>query len=284
MSDGAKILDKSLRVLRAFTPETPVLTAAELSRVTGVSLSAVYRFVATFRAHGLLELAEPGRLQVGFGLLDLASSVLNRLEIRRVARPVLEDLQSTTRLTAFLTVLRDRHAICVETVESGGEVRVCPEVGKRRPLHAGAPAKVLLAFMEPSRRLQVLRGALPRFTARTVVDPSVLDRQLIRIRARGYTISEGEFLPGVRAIAVPVRDQEGRVEASLSVAGLGAHLSPAQALAILPLLCSGADRISLALRHRSASESSDRSRRRLAPAQRRVAAASRSPRTGDSRP
>jgi IclR family transcriptional regulator, KDG regulon repressor len=246
-AEGAKILAKSLRLLRAFTPETPVLTSAELSRMTGLSLSAVYRFVATFRAYGLLELAGPGRLRAGVGLLELASTVLNRLEIRQVALPVLQELRDGTRTTAFLTVLRDLHAICIETVESAGAVRVCPEIGKRRPLHAGAPAKVLLAFLDAATLSRVLRSGLARVTEKTVVEPSVLDRQLRQIHTRGYAISEGEFLPGVRAVAVPIRDGHGRVEASLAVAALGANLSSAQALALVPRLRAGAACISRAL-------------------------------------
>jgi DNA-binding IclR family transcriptional regulator len=246
-AEGAKILAKSLRLLRAFTPETPVLTSAELSRMTGLSLSAVYRFVATFRAYGLLELAGPGRLRAGLGLLELASTVLNRLEIRQVVLPVLQELRDGTRTTAFLTVLRDLHAICIETVESAGAVRVCPEIGKRRPLHAGAPAKVLLAFLDAATLSRVLRSGLARVTEKTVVEPSVLDRQLRQIHTRGYAISEGEFLPGVRAVAVPIRDGHGRVEASLAVAALGANLSSAQALALVPRLRAGAACISRAL-------------------------------------
>ncbi len=245
---GTKTLAKSLRLLQAFTAERPTLTAEELARRAGLPLSSVYRFLATFREFGLIEPdGAPGRFRPGLGLLELARTVLNGLDIRRVARRHLEELQAATNATAFLTVLRGERAVCVEIVESAAAVRVCQAVGESRPLHAGAPARVLLAFQDPAVIEAVLAQKLPRLTPRTPTDPKVLRQRLAATRARGYAVTAGEFIPNACAVAVPIRDAEGRVAASLALAAPVHQLTVARAVELVPLLRARAAEISAAL-------------------------------------
>jgi DNA-binding IclR family transcriptional regulator len=234
------------------TADTPTVTARELSERSGVSLSAVYRFLATFREFELIEPDpdSPGRFRAGVGLLALASSVLNRLDIRRLALRPLSEVQQATGATAFLTLLQGEAAICVEKVESAEAIRICPEVGKRRSLHAGAPAKILLAFMDAEGRERVLGEALVRITPKTVTNPAILRRQLSMIRAREWAITEGEFLAGACAAAVPIRDRGGAVTASLAIAAPTALLSPTRALRFVPLLRRAAEEVSAGLGYR----------------------------------
>jgi DNA-binding IclR family transcriptional regulator len=253
-ADGARIVARSLRLLRTLTTDAPALSAVELSRRTGLSISSVYRFLTTFRAHRLIEVDGTGRFQPGLGLLELAAPLLNGLDIRRASLPALQGLQATTGATAFLTVLRGNRAICVEKVESDATVRVCPEVGRSRPLHAGAPAKVLFAFMDTAQRDAVLGGALERVTRKTLVDRRALARQLDRIRGRGYAISQSEFLPATRAVAVPVRDRGGAVVASLAIAATTAQLTPEGARRFVPVLVARAREVSATLGYRESQE------------------------------
>ena len=246
-NEGARIVAKALRLLRVFSAETPVLTAVELSGRSGLSLSAVYRFLATFREHRLVEVDGAGGFRPGMGLLELAAPLLNALDVRRACLPSLQDLSSATGATAFLTLRRGDRAVCVEKVESDFGVRVSPEVGGSRPLHAGAPAKILLAFMPPEARDAYLTGSLERTTRHTLVDPSALAIHLRRIRSAGYAISQGEFLVGCRAVAVPVRDRYGDVFASLSIAATNEQLPLVRARALVPALAVQAERASSTL-------------------------------------
>lgn len=261
---ATKTLAKSLRLLQAFTLERPSLTAAELARHAGLPVSSVYRFLATFRDFGLIEPdGAPGRFRAGLGLLEMARTVLGGLDIRRVALRPLQELRAATNATAFLTVLRGDRAVCVEVVESVAAVRLCQDVGESRPLHAGAPARVLLAFQAPETVEAVLAQGLPRVTDRTLTDPEILRRRLAAIRARGYAVTAGEFIPNACAVAVPVRGAEGRVTASLALAAPVQQLSLARAAALAPMLEARAAEISAALGYRGPDPSA--SARRISP-------------------
>ena len=78
--------------------------------------------------------------------------------------------------------------------------------------------KVLLAALPPQRLAEVL--ALPSRSGLTphVVRPvEELEEELARVRARGWALADEELAPGVRSVAVPVRDGTGEVRAAMNV-------------------------------------------------------------------
>src|ERR1019366_1065758 len=91
-------------------------------------------------------------------------------------------------------------------------------VGARRPAYAGSLGKCLLsglaseAFEGVLKRVE-LRGGTPT----TIVDPTVLAKEVALVRHRGYAINNGEFFPGVVGIGVPIRDREGGVVAAINI-------------------------------------------------------------------
>lgn len=127
--------------------------------------------------------------------------------------------------------------VCVPPRRSGGfrgrggcpgeqsPLRLTLPVGTPWPLHAGASNRVLLAFLPPPQREEILRQPLRRITPRTITDPARLRRELDRVRRRGFAYSVGELTPGVAAVAVPVLAQ-GRLLGGLTVAGPEARLTP----------------------------------------------------------
>jgi DNA-binding IclR family transcriptional regulator len=77
--------------------------------------------------------------------------------------------------------------------------------------------KVLLAFMDPRERKSILSGALESFTPYTITRAGNLERELVKVRRRGYAIDREEITRGIMCAAAPVADGEGRVLAAISV-------------------------------------------------------------------
>ena len=82
---------------------------------------------------------------------------------------------------------------------------------------------MFLALGGPDRLHALLSGAtggLRRYTARTLVNPRRLHRDLTETAGRGYGINLGEAEDGVVAVAAPVCDGSGgEVIAAISVTG-----------------------------------------------------------------
>jgi IclR family pca regulon transcriptional regulator len=75
-------------------------------------------------------------------------------------------------------------------------------------------------------------------TAKTTTDPAKLRAKLLETRLRGFALVDQELEEGVTSLAVPIRDAEGKVVASVNVGTQARRLSPAalQRAALKPLL------------------------------------------------
>ncbi len=67
-------------------------------------------------------------------------------------------------------------------------------------------------------RESVLATPLERSTPRTLVDPDAIRDAATQARARGYATEDGEWRPGLRAVAAPVFAGAGDALAALGVA------------------------------------------------------------------
>ncbi len=157
--------------------------------------------------------------------------------------PFLDDLSRRVGEGTSLATFRDGVVTVVAKRESEGPVRVVQEVGAERPIYCTAVGKALGAWL-PQQELEgiMARTAFERKTARTILTPVALRRELARIRATGFAIDNEEHMEGIRCIATPVRDHSGRVCASLCVVGPTSRL-PQRRLAEIrrPLAAVAAD-------------------------------------------
>lgn len=221
--------DRTIDVLLLFNERQPVLSASEVSRQLGMPRSTTYRYLQTLRSYGFIEDDEAhGGIRLGPRVFQLARVARQGLGLSEVALPAMRRLAAQTGEAVLLTRRSGTQVVCVERVESEHPVRLSYERGHVLPLHAGASAKVILAFTPPAEVDGLLArvGPLPRFTDRTVTDPSTLREQLAEIRGAGYAVSHGEVDEGVLGIAAPILWADGRVAAGLSVAALAQRIRP----------------------------------------------------------
>jgi IclR family acetate operon transcriptional repressor len=100
----------------------------------------------------------------------------------------------------------------VEIVESAHPLRYELQLNRWLPVHAGATGLAIMAFLpEEERRTIVARSRLDPVTERTIQDPVFLQRELERIRHRGYACTHGQRIPGAVGLAAPVWGPDGRV-------------------------------------------------------------------------
>ncbi|MQW76808.1 helix-turn-helix domain-containing protein [Nocardioides sp. dk4132] len=194
----------------------------EVAEAMGLSKSAVHRVLTSLRRGGLVELDErTRRYSLGVGALRLGLSYLDRIDVRRLARPVLEDLAERTGETATLSVLLgERDRIYVDQVTPEREVIMSVSLGEPYPLHAGASSRVFLAFLPDAQRERYLAGGpLASVRAATIVDDVGLREDLLRVRAQGWARSAGERQDGAASVAAPVLRHDGSPAAVISVCG-----------------------------------------------------------------
>ena len=243
---------RALSALSAFTVERPELTVGEFSRRLGVHKSTASRLLATLEAAGFVRQDErAGRYALGLRLLEVAGVLLATLELRQVAGPALAGLGQATRETVNLAVWEAGEAVNVLQVPSPRPIQYVGWVGRRTPAHASATGKALLAFQPAGVVEALLAAPLRRYTARTLVAPAALRRELERVRARGYAEAVEEFQEELSAVAAPIRDADGRICAVISVSAPTYRTPPERLAEHARLACRAAADVSRLLGYAS---------------------------------
>ncbi|MGW2063359.1 IclR family transcriptional regulator [Streptomyces sp. NPDC055775] len=219
---GAQAVQRALDVLHCFHDNGSDLSASDLARRLELSVSTAHRLARTLLAAGFLEQdARTSRYRLGPAVTELGRLSYHQRGLH-LAAPELTDLAERTGATADLALRSGPHAVIV----AGGSVT--PKVGLRRPLHSTALGKVLLAWARPGDGGPSSLPPLPAFTDRTIVERAALEAELVRVRADGYALNDGESAYGVRTLAVPVLDGTGHVRFALAVRATPALITQAR--------------------------------------------------------
>lgn len=210
----------------------------ELARRTGVNASTVSRVLATLAADGYVDQAPSGRYRLGVRLVQLGNAVVDRLDLRELAQPILRELVGSVGETATLSVSGEHEAITVDFAQSQASVQSVAQVGRPSVAHATATGKVMLAFGHAT----VPPGPLRRYTSRTIADPRMLARVIEKVRVAGWADAVGEREEDLAALAAPVRGSRGELAAIVGVQGPVSRLdTAARRAALAPLLAAAAE-------------------------------------------
>ncbi len=213
-------------------------TLSEISRKLSIPKSTVSLLLEHLCERGFIMTdMVTRRYQVGPSLVQLSYLVTGQQKLTRIARPYLEWLSRETTEDVYLGVRTGTQVIYVDKVEGAQSVRLNIGIGFPRPMHSTALGRIFLAYGGDGllEQVVVVRG-LPKITDHTVTDIEILRAELERVRARGFSISDGESVEGVCALAAPIRDHSGEVVAALSVSGVRSRIIGNQQFVVESLL------------------------------------------------
>jgi IclR family acetate operon transcriptional repressor len=211
-------IDRAVAILRCFDARQPEIGISDLARRTGLSTSTVHRLLVSMVDNDLVRQSSDRRYSLGPLVIQLGrnggipSTLLDAaLPVARVAR---DEVDETVGIHELLPT---GHRAVIEQVESRQELRrTYTELHVPLPIAHGAPGKAMLAFLPAERREWWLAQGIDPATPTTIADPALLRAQLAEIRERGWSYSDAERTPGIRAVAAPVFDHTGAVMGALA--------------------------------------------------------------------
>ncbi|MEU1173521.1 IclR family transcriptional regulator domain-containing protein [Streptomyces microflavus] len=210
-------LERGLDVLRTLTDASCGLTLAETAKRTGMTRAAARRFLLTLVELGYARF-DGREFSLRPRVLELGRAYLSSLRLPDVAQPALERLASEVRETTSLTVLDGDEIVYVARVHGFRILTVSITVGTRFPAYATSTGRVLLAGLEDSALDAYLtRVDLRPYTAGTTTSRERLVQEIHRVRCQGWAIVDQELEQGLRSVAAPVRDAEGRTIAAVNI-------------------------------------------------------------------
>jgi IclR family transcriptional regulator, pca regulon regulatory protein len=243
--DFIEALARGLDVIRAFQPRQPVMSLAAVAGAAGLARPTARRILITLEQMGYVR-GVSGGYELTPRVLELGMCYVLSRSLWEVARPHMEALVTRTHESSSIAQLDGSDIVYVTRVAVPKIVGLAVTIGTRFPAMQTSLGKVLLAALPPEEAERVL--AEP---SRSGIHPRVVpDREqraaaLREVRARGWALTDEELAAGIRSVAAPLRDGDGRVIASLNVNTHAAE-TPVEVLTgdYLPLLLQTAGAIS----------------------------------------
>ena len=213
-------LENGINILKVMA-QGGAMTLSEIAARTDMDRSGCHRYLLTFRDLGLAAKEESGGYRLTPMLFEISMTYVNRLEVRQVVRPFMEEMSQKYAETVNLAMKDGDHIVFLEKIQSTRNYRAEISTGTRHPLYCTALGKAILAFQARTEREAYMERHpdLKTYTPKTITAPGDLSEELAATRARGFSIDDEEYFSGLRCVAAPVMDRGGLPNYSIGLAG-----------------------------------------------------------------
>jgi IclR family transcriptional regulator, pca regulon regulatory protein len=243
-ADFIEGIAKGMAVLESFDTERQRLNATQAAERAGLTRAAARRHLLTLAHLGYLD-TDGSQYWLSAKVLRFSGSYLASARLPRMLQPSLNRLAALTRESFSAVVLDGDEVVIVARSASIGGLRLMAyglHLGARLPAHATSTGRVLLAAKPRAEFSAWLKGReLPRLTPRTTVEHPAFRAIVAQVRLDDFAVAREEHELGVHALAVPLRNMQGKTVAALNVVAAPERLEPvAMQKDLLPLLLDAA--------------------------------------------
>jgi DNA-binding IclR family transcriptional regulator len=203
---GSRSSMRALDVFQAYQKARRPLSLTELSQHAEIPVSTCHAVMKLLAQEGFLYFvsareAYPTRL-----LWQIAEEIRRRDPMVEMLEAPLAALRDEVDETVLLGARQGDQVVYLLVLEGAQAIRYSSSIGAHKPLHSSAIGKLMLASLPTAALDGWLKGnALKRSTERTLTSAAALRDDLSATRERGYSITRGENVSDVMAMAAPVR-------------------------------------------------------------------------------
>jgi IclR family transcriptional regulator, pca regulon regulatory protein len=225
-AEFVEALAKGLAILESFDAAHAEMTLSEVARRVGLSPAAARRSLITLQALGYVR--QQGKLfHLRPKIMTLGSAFYYSARVDEVLQPDLRELVEKFGDASSVGTLDGDDVIYIAHVSVQRARRAAAVIGARYPACATSLGRVLLAALPDDALERYLAGVRPAaLTSKTITDPAQLRREILAVREAGYSTTVDQLDYGITALAVPIRNVEGRTIAALNTSGYTGIVTP----------------------------------------------------------
>ena len=196
-----------------------------LARELDLSKSSLHGILHSLMEGKWLQKTDTGGFAFTSHFQNLLQQPASKAQIKDTARPFMDYLAEHINESVFLGLKNADKVVIQECVQGPKEMRISARIGNGIPLLAGAIGKIFLSDLNQAQLKQFLKkNRPPKFTDKSICDLDKYRAEVEKARKQGYALDNEEYLPGVRAVAVPIK-QNGRITAGLWIVGFSSQLN-----------------------------------------------------------
>ena len=218
-------LARGLEVLRCFGARDRWLTQQEIVKRTGLAKPTIARLVHTLTELGHLTYSEAlHRYALGAETLTLGFSALGQMDIRRIARPLLQALSEHTQAAVHLAVSDSLSMFLIDTYRHSTSFVV--DIGSRVPIATTSMGRAYLSALPADARRRMMEDLRQAHGAEWPRLEKAIDEALVEYQELGYCLALGDWRREVNAIAAPLLLPDASEPVVFACSGAAFQLEP----------------------------------------------------------
>ena len=211
---------KAFELLNAFTVEKNTWGVRELAQKTGYNKSTVYRILNTLSVLNVIHQNSNDKYSLGSKLFELGNRVSIYKSIRKLSSDSIKKTALEIQETVLLSIIKDNQAFHINKADSLHGLKINTSIGSYQPIYATASGKLLFSFLDENEKENIINNTkLTSYTKNTITSRNELLKESDKIKNQGYALDIEELESGLVCIAVPIRNKNGSIIASLSASG-----------------------------------------------------------------
>ncbi len=210
-------VENAFFLLEALSDNRLELGIADICKKIILPKGTVHRLLGTLKNLGYIEQNSKNRKYfLTVKIFKLGTSITDRVGLVQII-PYMKKLSHQFNETVNLAILDRDEITYLYSVGSDTTLKLDLRIGSNQPAYCAAIGKVLLAYLDEQDLANYLaRVKLKPYTPYTITDKEYLKKELELIKEKEYSFVNEEYMAGVTCVAVPVKDQQGKVCAGLS--------------------------------------------------------------------
>jgi DNA-binding IclR family transcriptional regulator len=253
---GTQAIARAFNLIKLFNDDKPIWSLSEVIEASGLKRTTVFRLLSALEAEGIVRRTSDGEYTLGANLISLGGLAIRSNRLRTVALPYLQQLVHETSESVTLDVLwideeGKPTSMVVEELLGQYLLGISQYIGARFPAHTTSTGKVLLAYQPEDALNKFNLSKLAIFTDYTITDLNQLKQVLVKVRQQGFAITSNELELGRAAVAAPIFNHHGQIQAALCIGGPNYRFSQEKLLVLSKSVIKHAHQISQAIGYQS---------------------------------
>jgi len=216
-TDFVESLARGIDVIKAFTPAKMELTVSDVAVITSLARPTARRLLLTLEKLGYVRLIG-SHYMLTPKTLELGTSYVSSQGMWDVVQPHLVALVAKTGESSSMSELDGSDIVYTARVPVAKIIGISVHIGTRFPAISTSMGMVMLADLDSATLERVLKlpsnsGVIPRITP----SRKQIDLNLAKIRKQKWALSDEQLSYGIRSVAAPVHNMQGKTIAAINV-------------------------------------------------------------------
>jgi len=210
MTNGANTyfsstLEKGLIILSLFDRDHPSRRLSEISRITCINKTSVFRYVNTLVKMGYLRKSENNRLiRLGPKAFVMGHHFFHGFDILQSVKPIIDKTFLDHKVSIDSALLHGQILISLYRREMPNLIYFRLPL-MMEDLYARAMGKAVLAKIEPGEFDQIMAEIqITKLTPKTLSSKQKIIKDIEMTRNRGYSVNNEEYVEGLICIGAPI--------------------------------------------------------------------------------